>query len=84
MSLAGIHMSLIPSFDYALLWRERSLRSVANLTRRDAEEFLALAAEHGIRATAKVYPLEDASEALLAIADDAVQGAAVLDVAGSR
>ena len=84
VSLAGIHMSPIPSFDYSLLWRERSLRSVANLTRRDAEEFLALAAEQGIRATYASYPLEDASDALLAIADDAVQGAAVLDVAGGR
>jgi propanol-preferring alcohol dehydrogenase len=84
VSLAGIHMSPIPSFDYSLLWRERSLRSVANLTRRDAVEFLALAAEHRIRATANVYPLEDAGDALLAIAEDAVRGAAVLDVAGSR
>jgi propanol-preferring alcohol dehydrogenase len=57
---------------------------VANLTRRDAVEFLALAAEHRIRATANVYPLEDAGDALLAIAEDAVRGAAVLDVAGSR
>jgi propanol-preferring alcohol dehydrogenase len=84
VSLAGIHMSPIPSFDYSLLWRERSLRSVANLTRRDAEEFLALAAEHRIRATASVYSLDDAGDALLAIAEDAVRGAAVLDVAGSR
>jgi propanol-preferring alcohol dehydrogenase len=84
VSLAGIHMSPIPSFDYSLLWRERSLRSVANLTRRDAEEFLALAAAHRIRATANAYPLEEAGDALLAIADDAVRGAAVLDVAGSR
>jgi alcohol dehydrogenase, propanol-preferring len=82
VSLAGIHMSPIPSFEYGLLWRERSLRSVANLTRRDAEEFLALVAEHGIRATATAYRLEDANDALLAIASDAVQGAAVLDVAG--
>lgn len=84
VSLAGIHMSPIPSFDYTLLWRERSLRSVANLTRRDAEEFLALAADHRIRAAASVYPLEDAGDALLAIAEDAVRGAAVLDIAGSR
>jgi propanol-preferring alcohol dehydrogenase len=84
VSLAGIHMSPIPSFDYALLWRERSLRSVANLTRRDAEEFLALAAEAGVRTTFATYPLEEANDALLAIASDAVRGAAVLDVAGSR
>ena len=84
VSLAGIHMSPIPSFDYSLLWRERSLRSVANLTRRDAEEFMALAAEAGVHTTYRAYPLEDANDALLAIASDDVQGAAVLDVAGSR
>jgi alcohol dehydrogenase, propanol-preferring len=82
VSLAGIHMSPIPSFDYSLLWRERSLRSVANLTRRDAEEFMALAAAASIRTTFRTYPLEQANDALLAIATDAVQGAAVLDVAG--
>jgi propanol-preferring alcohol dehydrogenase len=80
VSLAGIHMSPIPSFDYSLLWRERSLRSVANMTRRDAEEFMALAAEAHVRASFKTYPLEAASDALLAIAQDAVRGAAVLDM----
>jgi propanol-preferring alcohol dehydrogenase len=80
VSLAGIHMSPIPSFDYSLLWRERCLRSVANLTRRDAEEFMALAAEAGVRTTFATYSLESANEALLAIASDAVQGAAVLDL----
>ncbi len=83
VSLAGIHMSPIPSFDYALLWRERSLRSVANMTRRDAEEFMALAAEAGVRTTFATYALEDANDALLAIASDAVQGAAVLDLSTS-
>ena len=78
VSLAGIHMSTIPSFDYALLWRERSLRSVANMTRRDAEEFMALAAEADVRAEVEVFALEDANAALAAIADDAVRGAAVL------
>jgi propanol-preferring alcohol dehydrogenase len=80
VSLAGIHMSPIPSFEYSRLWRERSLRSVANLTRRDAEEFLVLAAGAGVRATYATYPLEEANDALLAIASDAVQGAAVLAV----
>ncbi len=80
VSLAGIHMSPIPSFDYSLLWRERSLRSVANMTRRDAEEFMALAAAASVRAAFETYPLEAASEALLAIAQDAVRGAAVLDI----
>jgi propanol-preferring alcohol dehydrogenase len=83
VALAGIHMSPIPSFDYSRLWRERSLRSVANLTRRDAEEFLAVVVEAGVHTTYTTYPLEDANEALLAIASDAVQGAAVLDVGGS-
>lgn len=82
VSLAGIHMSPIPSFDYGLLWRERTLRSVANMTRRDAEEFLALAAEAGVRAEVEVFPLEAANEALRAIAIDAVRGAAVLAVEG--
>jgi alcohol dehydrogenase, propanol-preferring len=80
VSLAGIHMSPIPSFDYALLWRERSLRSVANMTRRDAEEFMALAAEAGVRAEIETFPLERANDALAAIRADAVRGAAVLDL----
>jgi propanol-preferring alcohol dehydrogenase len=78
LSLAGIHMSTIPPLDYELLWHERSVRSVANMTRRDAEEFLALAAEAGIRTSYVTYPLEAANDALAAIKADAVQGAAVL------
>jgi len=78
VALAGIHMSTIPPLDYALLWRERSLRSVANMTRRDAEEFMALAVEAGVRTSFETFPLEAANEALAAIAADAVQGAAVL------
>ena len=81
VSLAGIHMSPIPSFDYDLLWHEHSLRSVANMTRRDAEEFMAIAAEAPVRAELETFPLEHASDALLAIANDAVRGAAVLTVA---
>jgi alcohol dehydrogenase, propanol-preferring len=80
VSLAGIHMSPIPTFDYSLLWRERTLRSVANMTRRDADEFMALAAQARIRAEVESYALEDASEALIAIAEDQVRGAAVLAV----
>jgi propanol-preferring alcohol dehydrogenase len=79
VSLAGIHMSTIPAFDYALLWRERTLRSFANLTRRYAQDFLALAAEANVRAVVEVFPLEDANAALQAIASDAVRGAAVLE-----
>ena len=80
VSLAGIHMSPIPTFDYSLLWRERTLRSVANMTRRDADEFMALAAQATIRAEVESYALEDAAEALIAIAEDQVRGAAVLAV----
>ena len=78
VSLAGIHMSTIPSFDYALMWRERSLRSVANMTRRDADDFLDLAAEADVRAEVEVFALDDANAALAALADGAVRGAAVL------
>jgi len=81
VSLAGIHMSPIPTFDYSLLWRERTLRSVANMTRRDAEEFMALASQAGVRAEVETFPLEAAADALMAIAGDEVRGAAVLAVA---
>jgi propanol-preferring alcohol dehydrogenase len=74
----GIHMSDIPSFPYSLLWEERSLRSVANLTRRDAEEFLALAPKAGVRTTTRVYPLADANRALYDLRRGALEGAAVL------
>jgi len=81
VSLAGIHMTKIPAFDYSLLWRERSLRSVANMTRRDAVEFMTIAAEAGVRAEYETAPLESANEALAAIKNDAVQGAMILTVA---
>jgi alcohol dehydrogenase, propanol-preferring len=74
----GIHMSDIPSFPYRLLWEERILRSVANLTRRDAEEFLALAPRAGIRTTTRTYPLADANRALADLRTGALEGAAVL------
>jgi len=74
----GIHMSDIPSFPYRLLWEERVLRSVANLTRRDAEEFLALAPEAGVRTATVTYPLADANRALADLRRGALQGAAVL------
>ena len=80
VSLAGIHMSPIPALDYSLLWRERTLCSVANMTRRDAEEFMTLASEAGVRAQVETFPLEAAPDALLAIAEDRVRGAAVLSV----
>ena len=78
VSLAGIHMSDVPSMPYELLWHERSLRSVANMTRADAQEFMELAATAGVRAQYEVFPLEAANDALLAIEQDAVRGAAVL------
>jgi propanol-preferring alcohol dehydrogenase len=80
VSLAGIHMSTIPAMDYALLWGERSLRSVANLTRRDAEEFMAIAEQAGVRTSIEVFALEDANDALAAVAADRVRGAAVLSM----
>ena len=74
----GIHMSDIPAFPYRLLWAERVLRSVANLTRRDAEEFLALAPAAGIRTTTHAYPLAEANRALDDLRRGALEGAAVL------
>jgi alcohol dehydrogenase, propanol-preferring len=75
---AGIHMSDIPSFPYADLWEERSIRSVANLTRRDAEEFLELAPRVPVQTRAVVYPLDSANEALDDLRSGRIEGAAVL------
>ena len=75
---AGIHMSDIPSFPYELLWGERVVRSVANLTRRDGEEFLALAPQVPVRTEVEVFPLEQANEALDRLRRGEVRGAAVL------
>jgi propanol-preferring alcohol dehydrogenase len=75
---AGIHMTDIPSFPYELLWGERSLRSVANLTRRDGEELLALAPQVPVRTEVEPYPLEQASSALARLREGRVRGAAVL------
>jgi propanol-preferring alcohol dehydrogenase len=80
VALAGIHMSDLPVMPYELLWHERSLRSVANMTRADAQEFMDLAAVAGIRVEREVFPLEAANDALLAIRTDAVRGAAVLQI----
>jgi propanol-preferring alcohol dehydrogenase len=78
---AGIHMSDIPSFPYQILWEERVLRSVANLTRRDGQEFLALAPRIPIRTEVEVFPLESANEALAALRSGRLRGSAVLAVA---
>jgi propanol-preferring alcohol dehydrogenase len=75
---AGIHMSDVPSFPYRLLWEERVVRSVANLTRADGEEFMALAPKVPVRSTATPFPLSEANEALAALREGRVEGAAVL------
>ena len=77
---AGIHMSDIPSFPYRILWEERVLRSVANLTRRDGEEFLALAPKVPVRTEIEAFPLAKANEALGRLRSGHVRGAAVLVV----
>jgi propanol-preferring alcohol dehydrogenase len=80
---AGIHMSEIPAFSYDLLWGERVVRSVANLTRRDGEEFLALASSLPIRTTVERFPLARAAEALGRLREGGVRGAAVLIPGGA-
>ena len=75
---AGIHMSQVPAFDYRLLWGERSVRSVANLTRQDGLDTLALAGRVSLRAHATPYPLADANRALADLRGGRVDGAAVL------
>jgi alcohol dehydrogenase, propanol-preferring len=74
----GIHMSDIPSFPYAILWGERSIRSVANLTRADGDAFMALAPRVPIRTTTTEYPLEEANAALSDLRAGRLRGAAVL------
>ena len=77
---AGIHMTDIPSFPYSLLWGERTLRSVANLTRRDGEEFMELAPRVPVHTEVTPYPLEEAGRALDDLRAGRVRGAAVLVV----
>jgi propanol-preferring alcohol dehydrogenase len=78
---AGIHMSDIPAFPYALLWEERAVRSVANLTRQDGEEFLAEAARLRLRTAVETFPLAAANEALARLRSGAVEGAVALSLA---
>jgi alcohol dehydrogenase, propanol-preferring len=73
-------MSPIPSFDYDLLYQERSIRSVANNTRQDGEDFLRIAAEIPVRMHTQLFPLRDANRALNALKNDAIPGAAVLQI----
>jgi propanol-preferring alcohol dehydrogenase len=75
---AGIHMSDIPGFPYRMLWEERVVRSVANLTRRDGEEFLEVAQRIPVRATTVPFALSDANEALARLREGSIEGAAVL------
>jgi len=77
---AGIHMSDIPGFPYELLWGERVLRSVANLTRRDGQELLALAPQVPVRTTVESFPFTEAEQALAALRAGRIRGAAVLEV----
>jgi propanol-preferring alcohol dehydrogenase len=77
---AGIHMSDIPSFPYELLWREREIVSVANLTRDDGVEFLELAPKVPVRTTVTTYPLAEANQALEDLRAGRVTGAAVLNI----
>jgi propanol-preferring alcohol dehydrogenase len=75
---AGIHMSDIPSFPYSILWEERILRSVANLTRKDGEEFLNLAVEVPVKTFDRQYSLEDVNEALEDLRNGRLEGSAVI------
>ena len=79
----GIHMSDVPSFPYELLWGERAVCSVANLTRRDAEEFMKIAPKVPVRTTTQPFPLERANEALAQLRDGRLEGAAVLAIGGT-
>jgi alcohol dehydrogenase, propanol-preferring len=79
---AGIHMSDIPSFPYEILWHEHSLRSVANLTRLDGDEFIALAPEVPVKAETQAYPLAEANSALDDMRHGRVRGTAVLEIGG--
>jgi propanol-preferring alcohol dehydrogenase len=75
---AGIHMSDIPSFPYRILWEERRVQSVANLTRQDGEEFLAIAPQIPIHTNVETFPLKQANDALAALRNGTIQGSAVL------
>ncbi|MFN8160996.1 MAG: zinc-dependent alcohol dehydrogenase family protein [Solirubrobacterales bacterium] len=81
---AGIHMSEIPAFPYEILWGERGVRSVANLTRRDGEEFMRIAPEAGVRTQVRAYPLSEANLALDDLRAGRLFGAAALRIAGGE
>jgi alcohol dehydrogenase, propanol-preferring len=79
----GIHMSDIPSFPYEILWGERVVRSVANLTRRDGEEFLTLAPEVPVRTRVAPFPLAEVNESLNSLREGRLSGAAVIVIDGT-
>jgi propanol-preferring alcohol dehydrogenase len=79
VAINAIHLDRIPQFDYdSLLWGERQMRSVANMTRQDAHDFVALAARIGIRPRTTIFHLDQVNDALAAVANDAIDGAAVV------
>ena len=79
VAINAIHLDRIPQFDYdSLLWGERQLRSVANMTRADARDFLQVATEIGLRPKVTAFSLEQANEALIAVKEDSIDGAAVI------
>ena len=85
VAINAIHLDRIPEFDYdRLLWGERQIRSVANMTRADARDFLRTAAEIGLRPKVTSFPLDRANDALMAVKNDAIDGAAVIAAVGSR
>ena len=79
VAINAIHLDQMPAFDYdKLLWGERQIRSVANMTRQDARDFLAIAHQLKIRPQAVVFPLQDANKALLAVKEETERGSAVI------
>jgi alcohol dehydrogenase, propanol-preferring len=79
VAINAIHLDRMPAFDYdTLLWGERQIRSVANMTRQDARDFLEIAAQIGLRPQSTIFPLAQANEALAAVKNDAIDGAAVI------
>jgi propanol-preferring alcohol dehydrogenase len=84
VAINAVHLDQIPSFDYnALLWGERQIRSVANMTRKDAQDFLAIAAELKMRPDVLQFPLEEANRALLAVKEESYTGSVVLTPASN-
>jgi alcohol dehydrogenase, propanol-preferring len=85
VAINAIHLDHIPQFDYdSLLWGERQIRSVANMTRADARDFLAVAADISLRPEVTVFPLEGVNDALRAVKDDSINGAAVIAIGAAR